>query len=113
MLLQEIAYPLQIQSQLTEFLDGLSLHMRIHPFREYFYQHLLLSEHVRYGYVLFFLLLQYQSIHHDRLGNQIEKFDTLLDYQGRNSFYGQILYVVKFHSLTLMQHAFQIQSHVY
>ena len=112
-LLQENAYPLPIRFQSVEFLDGLSPHKRNHLFRAYFYPHLLLSGHVQYEYVLSVLLLRYQSSHHDRLGNRIEKFGTLLDYQGRNSFYGRILYLEKSYSSTQELHASRILTHVY
>ena len=112
-LLQENAYPLLIRFQSVEFLDGLSPHKRIRLFRACFYPHLLLSGHVQYEYVLFVLLLRYQSSHHDRLGNRIERFDTLLDYQGRNSFFGRILYLEKWYSSTQALHAFRILTRVY
>ena len=112
-LLQENAYPLPIRFQSVEFLDGLSPHKRIRLFRAYFYPHLLQGEHVQYEYVLFVLLLRYQSSHHDRLGNRIERFGTLLDYQGRNSFYGRILYLEKSYSSMQELHAFRILTRVY
>ena len=112
-LLQENAYLLLIRFQSVEFLDGLSPHKRIRLFRAYFYPHLLLSGHVRYEYVLSVLLLRYQSSHHDQLGNRIERFGTLLDYQGRNSFYGRILYLEKSYSSMQELHAFRILTHVY
>ena len=112
-LLQENAYPLPIRFQSVEFLGGLSPHKRIRLSRAYFYPHLLQGEHVQYEYVLFVLRLRYQSSRHDRLGNRIERFGTLLDYQGRNSFYGRILYLEKWYSSTQELHAFRILTHVY
>ena len=38
--------------------------------------------------------LQFQSIHAPQLAYQIEKFDKLLGYPDKNSFSGQISYVV-------------------
>ena len=112
-LLQENAYLLLIRSQSVEFLDGLSPHKRIRLFRACFYPHLLQGEHVQYECVLFVLLLRYQSSRHDRLGNRIERFGTLLDCQGRNSFYGRILYLEKWYSSTQELHAFRILTRVY
>lgn len=46
----------------------------------------------------FCLRLQFQSNHHVRLVDQIEKFGMLSGYLGKNSFYGQNVFLLKFHS---------------
>ena len=89
-LLLENAYLLQIQSQSVVPLDGWGLHKRSRLFHAYSYQHLLPSGPVQFRFSwLSRLPIALQSNRCNQLARQIAKFGRPLDYQDRNSSYGQ------------------------
>src|SRR5699024_11790580 len=100
MLLQANEYPLQIQFQLTAFLDDYSLLKNLHYYA-LIYQHLLLDEFFQCRYVFVRHLLLYQSNRFHQLVVYLEKFGKQLDYLDKSNVYDQKLFRSEEHTSEL------------